>query len=404
MTNEPTSNGPSNAPPNGQGRIQPGDFLPVIQSTQPPPGGRTAVLALAHLHLRANWHAAPVHGFTLPLWYRGTYDEQQTAGEQAVIFDRSHLGRFYVTGERADAVLGRLFATDPARIPVGRFSRALVTRHDGTIFDVPTLAHLDEGRWLVISGPRTQVSLREAVEGAVAEGEDVLVRDRLGESVMIEVVGPGAEHALHAVVGTNLPAGVPLGAAHEVLLGGFRALVAHDRSLGEDGFWFIVSPEVGEHLWENSLTVGVEPAGLAAWDTLRLESGTIEAPTETPSPATPYHAGLGDLVHLQGVDGGPREFHGRHALEHREPPERVLVGLRMDGPRLAKRGSRVRAGGTDVGACVNAAYSGALGTGIALAYLPPHLARVEVDTDGVWQPADVTPLPFIDRPRADLGR
>lgn len=397
MTNSPPGNG-------SQGNIQPGDFLPIIQSTQPPPGGRTAVLALAHLHLKANWHAAPVHGFTLPLWYRGTYDEQQTAGDQVVIFDRSHLGRFYVTGEAADAVIDRLFATDPARIPVGEFSRALVTRHDGTIFDIPTLAHLDEGRWLVISGPRTQVSLREAVEGAVAEGEDAIVRDRLGESVMLEVVGPGVEHALQAVVGANLASGVPVGAAHEVLLGGFRALVAHDRALGEDGYWFIVSPEVGEHLWENSLTVGIEPAGLAAWDTLRLEAGTIEAPTETPSPATPYHAGLGDLVHLEGTDGAPREFHGHHALEHRDRPERVLTGLRLDGPRLAKRGSRIRAAGEDIGACVNAAYSGALGTGIALAYLPPDLARVEVDTDGVWQPADVVPLPFIDVPRAMLGR
>jgi len=389
-------------PPSGN--IQPGDFLPIIPAQQPPAGTQTAVLALAHLHMKANWHAAPVHGFTLPLWYRGTYDEQQTAGEEVVIFDRSHLGRFYVTGDRADAVIDRFFATDPARIPVGQFSRSLVTRHDGTIFDIPTLAHLDEGRWLVISGPRTQVSLREAVEAAVLDGEDVVVRDRLGESVMLEVVGPGAEHALHAVVGSNLPAGVPLGEAHEVLLGGFRALVAHDRALGEDGYWFIVSPEVGEHLWENSLTVGIEPAGLAAWDTLRLEAGTIEAPTETPSPATPYHAGLDHLVHLDDVDGTPREFHGRHALEHREPPERVLVGLRLDGPRLAKRGSRVRSGGVEVGACVNAVYSGALGTGIALAYLPPGLARVEVDTDGAWQPADVTPLPFIDVPRAHLGR
>ena len=399
MTTPPSSGSPSNG-----GNIQPGDFLPVIGAQQPPAGTRTAVLALAHLHMKANWHAAPVHGFTLPLWYRGTYDEQQTAGEQVVIFDRSHLGRFYVTGELSDAVLGRLFATDPARILVGRFSRALVCRHDGTIFDIPTLAHLDEGRWLVISGPRTQVALREAVEGAIAEGEDVLVRDRLGESVMLEVVGPGAEHALHAVVGSNLPGGVPEGEAHEVLLGGFRALVAHDRALGEEGYWFIVSPEVGEHLWENSLTVGIEPAGLAAWDTLRLEAGTIEAPTETPSPATPYHAGLGDLVHLEALDGSQREFHGRHALEHRDPPERVLVGLKLDGPRLAKRGSRIRAGGVDVGACVNAVYSGAVGSGIAVAYLSPDLARVEVDTDGVWQPADVVALPFIKGPRADLGR
>ena len=58
---------------------------------------RTNVLALAHLHMKANWHPAPVHSFTLPLWYRGTYDEQMTARTKSVIADRSYLGRFYVT-------------------------------------------------------------------------------------------------------------------------------------------------------------------------------------------------------------------------------------------------------------------------------------------------------------------
>lgn len=382
------------------GTIQPGDFLPVIPSPVPA-SGRTNVLALAHLHMKAGWHPAPVHSFTLPLWYRGTYDEQEAARERAVIFDRSHLGRFYVTGELAPVVLARAFATDPSRIEPGQLGRALVCRDDGTIMDIATLCHLEEGRWLVVSGPRAQTSLRSLIESAVREGEDVMVRDRLGESVLLTVVGPGAAHALEAVVGANVPGGVPEGEAHEILLGGYRALVAHDRELAEDEFWFITSPEVGEHIWQNSISVGIEPAGLAAWDTMRMEAAAIEAPTETPPPATPFHAGLGVLVDLDD-----RAYPGRHALGHavEGDPERLLVGLRLDGPRLAKRGSRIRANGVQVGACVNAAYSGALGAGICLAYLRPDHARVEVDTDGEWQPADVVALPFVDGPRMALGQ
>src|SRR5690606_18819798 len=122
------------------------------------------VLALAHLHMKAGWHPAPVHSFTLPLWYRGTYDEQEAARGRAVIFDRSHVGRFYVTGEAAQAVLARSFATDPARIAPGHVGRAVACREDGTILDIATLCHLEPGRWLVISGPRAQTSLRDAVE------------------------------------------------------------------------------------------------------------------------------------------------------------------------------------------------------------------------------------------------
>jgi aminomethyltransferase len=389
--------------------IGPGDFLPVIPSTVPP-GGRTNVLALAHLHMKAGWHPAPVHSFTVPLWYGGTYDEQEAAREHAVIFDRSHLGRFYVTGERASEVLARVFATDARRIPPGSIRRLVACREDGTILDIATGCHVEEGRWLIITGPRAQVRLREVVEAATRPEDDVVVRDRLTESVLLSVQGPESAALLESVVGQTIPGSVPVGEAHEILLGGYRALVAHHTETGEDGYWFLMSGEVAEHFWENSLLGGIIPAGLAALDTMRLEAGLIEAPTETPAPATPYHAGLGALVDLDGPEG-QRDFPGAavlRAVASLGRPERELVGLRLDGPRIAKRGSRIKANGQDVGAAVNAVYSPVLQTGIAVAYLPPTLApglaRVEIDTDGVGQPADVVDLPFVPGPRELLGR
>jgi aminomethyltransferase len=403
------------------------DFLPVIQpddgghgahehahghaeghghelAHQPPQ--RTNVLPLAPMHLKGGWHPAPVHSFTVPLWFRGVYDEQEAARERAVIFDRSHLGRFYVTGDRAAEVLSRVLATDARRLAPGTITRAVACREDGSILDIPTLCHIageagDAGRWLVITGPRAQVRLREDVAAAVRPEDDVVVRDRLEESVLLSVQGPGSVPMLAGVVGPTIPGAIPVGEAHEILLGGFRALVAHHGEIGEDGYLFLVSPEVGEHIWEQAMAMQIEPAGLAAYDVMRLEAGLIEAPTETPVPATPFHAGLDALVDLDGPEG-PRTFPGAEALRALRagaPLERVLRGLRLEGPRLAKRGSRVSAGGADVGACVNAAYSPVLGTGIAVAYLPPHLDRVEVDTDGVPQPAAVVALPFIAGPR-----
>lgn len=402
------------------GRFEPDDLLPVISRPGVPArptvdqsevaedghihtsglaGERTNVLPLASLHMKAGWHPAPVHGWTLPLWYGGTYDEQQAARESAVVWDRSHLGRYYVTGESAADVLARVFATDARRVSVGAITRLVACREDGTVLDIATACHLDRGRWFIMSGPRTQVRLREAIAAAVRPGEDVEVRNRMPESVLLAVAGPQAADLLSKVVG-NIPNAVPRGEAHEVLLGGWRALVAHTAEVGEETFWFLVAPEVGEHLWENALTAGVVPAGLAAWDTMRIEAGVIEAPGETPSPATPYHAGLGDLVDLDDAPG-PRAFPGAEALRavRAAGVERVLCGLRIDGPRLAKRGSRISGAAGDLGACVAGAFSPALGTGIALAYLPPDLLRVVVDTDGVPQPADVVALPFVHGPR-----
>ena len=137
-------------------------LIPII----PTIGGveRTNILPLVHLHMAANWHPAPVHSFTVPLWYQGTYDEQRSARSGTVISDRSHLGRFYVTGENAEQVLDRVFTSDPHKMEIGQIGRTIACNEDGTVFDIVIWCRLDAGRWLIISGPRTQTSLLKRVE------------------------------------------------------------------------------------------------------------------------------------------------------------------------------------------------------------------------------------------------
>ncbi|MBT5775702.1 MAG: aminomethyl transferase family protein [Dehalococcoidia bacterium] len=383
------------------------DWIPLISVDAPASadavpldGAQTNRLALAHLYMKFGWHPAPVHSFTLPLWFGGLYDEQRAARDSAVIFDRSHLGRFYVTGERAAEVLDSVFATSIASIPLQGLRRAMVCREDGVVLDVATVCHLDEGRWLVVTGPQTQSHLLGMVGAAVDDGgltAEVEVRDRITESVQFSVQGPQAAKLLEAIVGITIPGAVPEGEAHELLLGGYRALVAHTSQIGDDGYWFIVSPEVGEHFFENAVSVGVTPAGLAAHDALRLEAGVLEAPYETPAPATPAAVGLGELVDLAG-----REFPGAEALRALSgvAPERVLRGVRLTGRGLAKRGSRVKFGGADgeagSGALVNAAYSAFLGASIGIGYLPSGVTTVQVDVDGELVAADVVAVPFVE--------
>jgi len=385
------------------------DFIPLIPKRDPnvvPSGGapdlgiQTNTLALAHVYMAQGWHPAPVHSFTLPLWFGGLYDEQRAARQTAAIFDRSHLGRFYVTGERAVEVLSRLFASDIAGIPPRGMRRVLALREDGTILDIPTVWHLDEGRWLVVTGPQTQVHLPDIAEATVAElglVDQVLVRDRLTESVMFSVQGPQAAELLEAVVGTTIPGAVSEGEAHELLLGGYRALVAHISQIAEDGYWFVVSPEVGEHFWENSVAAGIVPSGLAAHDALRIEAGVLEAPYETPVPATPAAAGLGALLEGAAVDAI-----GAAAARAAAASERTIRALKLTGRGLASRGDRVYAGGENIGACVNAAYSAFLEASVALAYLPPGLERVEVEVDGMRVPAEVHAPPLV-RPPSERG-
>tara|TARA_Y100000588_G_scaffold349503_1_gene399913 strand:+ start:667 stop:1833 length:1167 start_codon:yes stop_codon:yes gene_type:complete len=376
-------------------------FIPLISkkdrsNSTPNLGHQTNTLPLAHLHMKRGWHPAPVHSFTLPLWFGGLYDEQRAARQDAAIFDRSHLGRFYVTGAQADQVLRRVFASNIAAIPSRGMRRVLALRQDGTILDIPTLCHLESGRWLIVTGPQTQVHLPDIVEATAVElglTDEVSVHDRLTESVLLSVQGPRVAEYLEAVVGTTIPSAIPEGEAHELLLGGYRALVAHTSQIAEDGYWFVLSPEIGEHFWENSVSAGLLPAGLAAHDVLRIEAGVLEAPYETPTPATPISAGLESL--LQGAD---KESIGAFAMSLESPSSRVIKIIKLTESGLAKRGDRVYSGGEDIGACVNAGYSAQLEASIALAYLEPSLVRVEIEVGEALVTGDVLDLPLLRVP------
>jgi len=372
--------------------------------SQPLPGiGRLAdfrqtnVLPLAGLHVALGCHPGPAHGWSMPLWYGGgALDEHVATREAAGLFDRSHLGRFYVTGERASEVLDAVLATDVSRIPVGAVARAVACEPDGSIVELPVLCHVDEGRWLVVAGPRNSDHFVSHLEDAVGQ-RDVVVTDRMGMTALVELAGPKAFEVMSSVLGEQLAASVAPGGCRELLLGVHRAALARTSSVGEDGYWLLGNPEDIEALWKPFVEDGATSGGLAAHDALRLEAGVLEAPHETPRPATPFAAGLGDLVHFERADGTPRDFTGAVALRAAGASERVGTGLRLEGRRLAKPGSRVRVDGRDIGACVAAGFSPVLQAGIALAYLPPGVERVEVDTDGEWQPATAVAVPFLRR-------
>jgi len=355
---------------------------------------QTNRLALAHVYMKHQWHPAPVHNFTVPLWFQGVYDEQRAARQQAVIFDRSHLGRFYVVGEKSAEVLDSIFATSVKDIPEGQLKRVLVCHPNGVLLDIPTVFHLSYGRWLVVSGPKTQSHLLGMVGEIVdqrALEKDVIISDRISDSVLFSVQGPESEKLLEGVVGITIPKAVPRDEVHEILLGGYRALIARTSQINEDGYWFLLSPEVGEHFFDNAVTMGIIPAGLAAHDALRIEAGFLEAPYETPAPVTPLEADLQKLVNFH-----ERDFPGVDVLlnAQNDTPERLIRGIKVLGQGVAHRGDRIFSENNNIGALVNAAYSAQLNASIGLAYLQPNLRKVSVQISDHQIDAEVIDLPF----------
>lgn len=142
---------------------------------------------------------------------------------------------------------------------------------------------------------------------------------------------------------------------------------------------------------------------------LRVEAGLVAAGHEFDDQTDPFEAGIGFTVPLKTKAD---DFLGRDALvERKAHPQRVLVGLRLDGNDTAAHGDCVHLGRTQVGVVTSAVRSPVLRASIALCRIAVTHAqpgtRVEIGKlDGHRKriPATVTTIPFYDpdktRPRS----
>lgn len=330
----------------------------------------------------------PFGGWEMPLSYpAGTLAEHQACRSGAVVFDVSHLGTVRVTGAGAFDRLQAAFTNDLRRIEPGRAQYThLLDADDASVLDDIIVWWVDAERFDVMPNASNTARVRDAL--GVGEEADVTA-----DRAVLAVQGPQARDRLAGIV----PAVVDVGRFRVARAewDGVEVVVAGTGYTGEDGVEIAVPAGAAPGLWDAVLAAGVEPAGLGARDTLRLEAGLPLHGHELGPGITPLQAGLGWVVRWD------KDFRGRAALERERAagPARVLRGIATDGRRPPRSDQRVLVGGEPVGVVTSGNFSPVLGHGIALAFLPPHVGEgtaVEVEIrEGQTLPGRVVPTPFV---------
>jgi aminomethyltransferase len=220
------------------------------------------------------------------------------------------------------------------------------------------------------------------------------VGDDVTESrAIIAVQGPTARAQLEQV--SPEAAGVGRFHVDRAMIGGVECVVAGTGYTGEDGVELAVPTEHAVAVWDAVLAAGVQPAGLGARDTLRLEAGFPLHGHELGPGITPLQAGLGWVV---GWDKG--DFRGRAALaaEKDRGITRRLRGITTEGRRPPRTEQQVLIRGQVVGEVTSGNFSPMLEHGIALAFLPPDVAdgdAVDIEIRGGDPlPGTVVRVPF----------
>jgi aminomethyltransferase len=330
----------------------------------------------------------PFGGWEMPLAYAGgTLAEHRACRTAAVAFDVSHLGTVRVTGTDALGRLQRALTNDLGKIAPGRAQYThLLDDGDASVLDDIIVWWVDGERFDVMPNASNTSRVREAL----GVGEDA---DVTAERAVIAVQGPAARERVATVWAEA--AAVGRFRVASVDWNGVACVVAGTGYTGEDGVELAVPAAEAAEVWSAVIGAGVEPAGLGARDTLRLEAGLPLHGHELGPGITPLQAGLGWVV---SWDKGP--FQGRDALaaERERGVGRRLRGIATEGRRPPRAEQRVLVDGRDAGEITSGNFSPMLGHGIALGFLPPDVdegTKVEVEVrPGETLPGTVVPTPF----------
>ncbi|HPB46880.1 MAG TPA: glycine cleavage system aminomethyltransferase GcvT [Microthrixaceae bacterium] len=337
----------------------------------------------------------PFGGWDMPLSYpAGTLAEHQACRSAAVVFDVSHLGTVRVSGPGAFDALQRAFTNDLAKIEPGRCQYTHSLSEDGSVADdIIVWWRAADVFDVMPNASNTDRICRALVDGAA--GAEVKVDDVTTERAVIAVQGPQARELLAPL----LPEAAAVGRFRiiETTFDGTPIVIAGTGYTGEDGLEIAVPAQRAAELWRAVTAMGIEPAGLGARDTLRLEAGLPLHGHELGDGITSLNADLEWVVSWTKGD-----FVGREALAAQKEAgvTPILRGLSVDTKRPPRAEMDVYRGDTLVGRITSGNISPVLGHGIAMAMIEPGLelgSVLEVDLRGKRVPATVVEMPFVKR-------
>ena len=364
--------------------------------------GELQKTALLDVHRTLGARLVEFGGWLMPLQYSGILDEHRAVRERAGLFDLSHMGELFVEGAEAGEMLDRALVSDPSSLAVGRAQYSMICASDGGIIDDLIVYRPGITRFLVVANAGNATIVSDTLAERIGDFRAVL-DDRSLATSLVAVQGPAAAAILGPLTDVDLD-GLRYYAIAEGNVAGLPALVARTGYTGEDGFEVFVEWGTGPALWaaldEAGRASGLQPCGLGARDTLRLEAGMPLYGNELDLETTPYEAGPGRVVKLDK----PGDFVGREALTRAaEAPRKRLVGLRVTGRGIARHGHPLWIGERRTGVVTSGTQSPTLGYPIAMGYVAPGDAEpgtiVEVEIRDARVPAEVVPLPFYRRPR-----
>ena len=330
---------------------------------------------LHDLHLGLGAKMSPFAGYDMPIQYSGIIDEHNAVRNHAGVFDVSHMGEIFISGEDAERFVNHIFTNDVSGLEPGKILYGMMLYEDGgTVDDLLVYKEFEPRRYLLVVNA-SNIGKDYAWIKMQACRWKVEVDDQSDKWGQIAVQGPNAEKAVVDVLGFAGASSLKFYEFRDEKAGdGSRVILSRTGYTGEDGFEIYAAPAQIRKYWEALLAAGVRPCGLGCRDTLRFEAGLPLYGDELSAEISPVMAGLSMFCKLDKPD-----FIGREALaaQKAEGAPRRIVGIELQDNAVPRAGYPVELeDGTEVGRVTTGYHSISLGKSLCFALVDSSYAAL----------------------------
>ena len=288
--------------------------------------------ALFEKHHELGAKIVPFAGYEMPVQYKGVNIEHQTVRGNVGIFDVSHMGEFIISGPNALALIQKVSSNDASKLFPGRAQYAYLPNANGGVVDDLIIYMIDDEKYMLVVNAS---NIEKDWNWISDHNENADMKNISDDMSLLAVQGPKAVDLLQELTDENLSE-ISFYHFKTMSFAGYDDIIVSATGYtGSGGFELYVPNEHAGKVWtkifEKGKNYGLEPIGLAARDTLRLEMGYCLYGNDIDESTSPIQAGLGwvtkftksfindSSIKLEKENGVSRKLIGFELLERGIP-------------------------------------------------------------------------------------
>ena len=351
-----------------------------------------------NIHKKLGAKLVEFAGYEMPIQYSSIIAEHKAVRESVGVFDVSHMGEVFVSGDKALEFVQHITINDASKLFPGRVQYSAMCYEDGGIVDDLLVYNLSENNYLLVINASNIDKDFKWMQTNNKFG--VSLTNRSDDYSLLAVQGPKSKEVIEKFTGQK----IDLEYYHfiQTKVSGIDMIISRTGYTGELGYeiYFVADEKKAEEVWniifETGKDYGIQPVGLAARDSLRLEMGYCLYGNDIDKTTNPLEAGLGWITKLKKGD-----FIGSEAIKtfKENGLKRKLVAMVSEQKSFPRHGYDISVNKNKAGHITSGTVSPVLDKPIALGYVDAEFQNEGTVVNWMIRdkeiPATVVKLPFI---------